>query len=91
MTQREEISVRPLTKQGLELVESPDGLIVYDATTDRVHHLNQTAAVILALCDGTQTVDDISTAVGRLFESADVSPEITMECLEHLTKERLIS
>jgi Coenzyme PQQ synthesis protein D (PqqD) len=91
MTNPEEISVRPVAKKGLELVESPDGLIVYDTTTDRVHHLNQTAAVILALCDGTQTVDDLTTAVGGLFESGDVTPEITRECLEHLTREQLIS
>ena len=91
MTQPEEIAVRPLAKKGLELVESPDGLIVYDSTTDRVHHLNQTAAVILAMCDGTQTVHDIARAVGRLFESGDVSPEVTKECLEHLTKEHLIA
>ena len=91
MSQREEISVRPVAKHGLELVESPDGLIVYDATTDRVHHLNQTAAVILALCDGTQTVRDISAAVARMFESPDVSPELTRECVEHLAREQLIS
>jgi coenzyme PQQ synthesis protein D (PqqD) len=90
MIQPEEVSVRPVAKRGLELVESPDGLIVYDETTDRVHHLNQTAAIILALCDGTQTVDDITVAVGRLFGSGGVTPEITMECLQHLTSEHLI-
>jgi hypothetical protein len=75
---------------GLELVESPDGLIVYDEATDRVHHLNQTAAVILGLCDGTQTVEQIAVTVGRLFDTGAVTTQMTMECLEHLTKERLL-
>lgn len=90
MTQPGDLSARPAAKRGLELVESPDGLIVYDETTDRVHHLNQTAAVILALCDGTQTVHDITAAVGRLFESSDLSPQVTTECLALLTREHLI-
>ena len=74
MTEPEAVSAHPAAKEGLELVESPDGLIVYDETTDRVHHLNQTAAVILGLCDGTQSLAEITVAVGRLFGSGDATP-----------------
>ena len=90
MTHREGASGRPAAKSGLELVESPDGLIVYDETTDRVHHLNQTAAVILGLCDGTQTVDDIAIQVARMFATDEVSPEVIAECLDQLAREQLI-
>ena len=90
MSVPEEISARPAAASGLELVESPDGLIIYDQQTDRVHHLNQTAAVILALCDGTQSVEEITTAVRELFGSGEITSEQTMECLSHLMRERLI-
>jgi hypothetical protein len=36
---------RPRTIDGLEINEVRDGLIVYDATRDRVHYLNATASL----------------------------------------------
>lgn len=43
-----------------------DGLIVYEMSRNRVHYLNATAAVVFALCDGTQD----STSIAELLASA---------------------
>ena len=42
----------PKTTQGLEINAVDDGYIVYQSERDRVHYLNQTAALILELCNG---------------------------------------
>ena len=82
--------MRPSTKAGVEINETQDGLIVYDEVTDRVHHLNQSAAVILQLCDGTWTPEEIASDLGRLFELGQ-SPMDTVEaCLAQLNREGLI-
>jgi hypothetical protein len=84
-------AARPMAADGLELVEAPDGLIVYDPANERVHHLNQTAAVVLGLCDGSQTVGAIAAAVGAMF-SLDAPPdELIIQCIEHLQREHLIA
>jgi len=82
--------VKPAAKDGIEINETQDGLIVYDEETDRVHHLNQTAAVILQLCDGTLSVEEITTDIARMFE-LDQSPAETVEaCLAQLEREGLV-
>jgi hypothetical protein len=81
---------RPKAKDGLELVEAPDGLVVYDEGTDRVHHLNQTAAVILRLCDGTATVEEITDIFGRMFGVDRAPDDVIRECLSQLMDQQLV-
>jgi Coenzyme PQQ synthesis protein D (PqqD) len=83
-------SGRPMARDGLDLTETEDGLIVYDQTTDRVHHLNPTAAVILSLCNGTMTVEEIAHHVGRLFDTGEVPTAMTGQCVRQLERENLI-
>lgn len=58
---------RPAQADGLEVNEVADGLVVYQAVPERVHYLNNTAAIVFELCDGTRTVDDISVALLGAF------------------------
>ena len=44
---------KPRATQGLDVNETEDGLVIYTAANDKVHHLNNTAAVIFQLCDGS--------------------------------------
>jgi hypothetical protein len=81
----------PKVSEGLEIHEMDEGLIVYQDSTDRVHHLNHTAAVILELCDGTHSIVEIAQSVGKVFALAE-SPEIETEaCIEGLVSEGLVS
>lgn len=57
----------PRQAEALEVNEADDGLVVYDAGRDQVHHLNPTAAVIFDLCDGSRDADEIAAVLAELF------------------------
>jgi hypothetical protein len=84
-------SERPTIAADLDVNESEDGLIIYVPTTDRVHYLNATASVVLELCDGSRTAEEIAEGVRQLFE-LELSPVVeTKECLARLLREGLVS
>ena len=80
----------PTMVEGLELNEADDGLVVYEESRDRVHHLNATAALILELCDGTRDADAIADVLARGFELDERPLEETQTCLARLAEEGLI-
>jgi hypothetical protein len=66
------------------------GYIVYQGTTDRVHYLNKTAAIVFEFCDGRLEADGIVARVARAFELSDsVYPDIRA-CMDSLVKEGLV-
>ncbi len=81
----------PTMAEGLDVNETDDGLIIYQESTDRVHHLNPTAAVVFTLCDGTRSPDDIARLVGETFSLGDAPEAETKACLEDLARENLIT
>jgi pyrroloquinoline quinone biosynthesis protein D len=50
--------------------------------------LNDTAAEILALCDGRRTIDDIASTLGEKYH-ADVTDDV-LECLVKLGETELV-
>lgn len=80
----------PKIVDGLDLNETDDGLIVYQESTDRVHHLNPSAAVVFELCDGTRSADVIARLVAETFSLGEVPEVETKACLENLAREMLI-
>ncbi len=58
---------RPAPASDIELVELAEGLMVRQAAPPRVHQLNNTASIILQLCDGERRVDEIARLFGELF------------------------
>ncbi len=79
----------PVTVDHLEVNEVRDGLIVYDATRDRVHYLNATAAVVFTLCDGEHRADAMADEVGALFGVDPPRAEVA-DCLADLAAEGLL-
>ena len=63
---------------GLEVYEAADGLVVFNPASDRVHHLNPTAAVVFELCNGSTTTSEIPTLVARLF-ALEAGPDAAVE------------
>jgi hypothetical protein len=59
---------RPVPTPGIELAERPGGLVVAHET--RSHELNNTASVVLTLCDGKRTVAEIAGDVAKSFALA---------------------
>jgi hypothetical protein len=74
--------------QDLDVNEVPDGYIIYQTAADRVHYLNNTAAVVFELCDGSRGAEDIVSRVSKMFEGASES-EIE-DCIDNLLKEGLV-
>jgi PqqD family protein of HPr-rel-A system len=80
----------PVRAESLDVNEVEDGVIVYDESTDRVHHLNNTAAVVLELCDGSLDADGIATKVAEAFGLPDPPREEVRTCLDRLVAEGLV-
>jgi coenzyme PQQ synthesis protein D (PqqD) len=74
----------------LEVHDLPDGYIVYQAERDRVHYLNQTAAVIFEFCDGKHEPDEIVAHVAKAFELSPSAHDEIRAGLDSLLKEGLV-
>jgi hypothetical protein len=76
---------------GLDVSESEDGLVIYNERTDRVHHLNSTAALVFQLCDGSRSAGEIADLLQKAFK-LDGAPTVEVEtCLRQLVDEQLVS
>ena len=62
---------RPTLCPSIKLAPVEDGLIVFDAARDRVHHLNPLAALIVEFCDGRRTAAEIGAALLPLLDDRD--------------------
>lgn len=85
------VSEKPRAVEGLEIHETEDGLVIYQEETDRVHHLNQTAAAVFYLCDGSRDIDELTSAIGELFGVTEGARTAVLGSLEQLEKEKLVS
>jgi len=59
---------QPQRAAGIDMAEFAWGFMVHQAESSRVHRLNNTASVILELCDGQRTVTEIAEEVADAFE-----------------------
>jgi hypothetical protein len=82
---------QPKIVEGLDLNELDDGMVIFCESTDTVHHLNHTAAVVLQLCDGTRDAEAIAAFVSAAFGLADPPLEETVDCLKTLARQGLVS
>ncbi len=54
-----DLSARYAQATNLEVNQAPDGYVIYQSDPDRVHFLNMSAAVVLELCDGEHSLQEI--------------------------------
>jgi hypothetical protein len=80
----------PRKVESLEVNEADDGLVVYDAAHDQVHHLNPSAALIFDLCDGIREVDEIAATVAEVFRLDELPLAETRTGLDDLEARGLI-
>jgi hypothetical protein len=83
-------SPNPKMAADLEINEVADGYIVYQPDRDRVHYLNQTAALVLELCNGRNAEADLPELLRMAWDLSAPPIEEVAECLETLRKEGLI-
>jgi len=76
--------------EGLEVHEAQDGLVVFNPETDRVHHLNGTAAVVFELCDGSRETANLPALVAELFSLDDPPTDAVSEGLDQLIEQGVL-
>ena len=81
---------RPRAAEGLETDPVADGYVLYQPDRARVHHLNRTAAVVLALCTGRNRIAEMPELLQSAFNLASPPTSETRACLERLIAEDLI-
>jgi hypothetical protein len=80
----------PVTAPDLEINEVSDGYIVYQPDRDRVHYLNQTAALLLELCNGRNAEAQLPELVRLAYDLSNPPIEDVTQCLDTLRNEGLI-
>ncbi|MBT4519886.1 MAG: PqqD family protein [Halieaceae bacterium] len=80
-----------LQSEGLDVHEAEDGLIVFDAETDKVHHLNPTAGVIFELCSRQQSRTDLETLLIELYETEDLPLDAVRSTVQQLADEGVLT
>ena len=63
-------ATRPSKREGLTTVELDGEAVVYDEASGELHHLNPAATIVLSLCDGTLSIEEMASAVSEAFEVA---------------------
>jgi hypothetical protein len=84
------MSDRPSRVNDIDVVEVADGFVVYHPARDRVHFFNHTAAIVLTLCDGSKSDEEIAALVQRCYELPQTPQAEVEECLSQLREEGLV-
>lgn len=84
-------SLGPNQNPALEISEAEDGLVIFNVSTRRVHHLNSTASLLFELCNGENSLSVIHDLMNRLATSLQLSVFDVNDTLEMFTREGLIS
>lgn len=61
------LSLRPKLRGDIIFRRVEDDFVIYDPVTDRTAFLNLSAAVVVDLCDGTRTPDEIAQESSAAF------------------------
>ncbi len=65
---------KPRIRQDNVLAEEVQGeCVVYDSGSKKAHHLNSTLSWVWKHCDGTHTIEDLTTAMQRDLGGKDAS------------------
>lgn len=65
------MSAAPRQASGLDITEVDDGLVVFEPTARRVHHLNVTLTLVFELCTGEHDAAQITELVQAAFGLAE--------------------
>lgn len=74
----------------LDLIAVDNGLMAYDEARDCVHYLNPTAALVLMLCNGANTLDEIAAALQAQFGLDEQPKTDAAEILARFVEEGLV-
>jgi hypothetical protein len=81
---------RPSWTDGLEIVETEDGLQIADPASGRSHELDLISSLVFELCSGERTLRAIVEVVQQAYELAFPPIDEVSACLERLTRDGLV-
>jgi hypothetical protein len=81
----------PMHTEGLQVNELPDGYVIYQPSTERVHYLNGTAAVVFEMCNGKVAADVIPGLVKQAYDLAETPATEVEQCLARFLEEGLVT
>ena len=84
------MSDTPRQSDSLDITEVEDGLVIFEPTSRRVHHLNVTATLVFELCTGDNSVDQIADIVRTAFGVPDTDAAEIIAVVESLRAEKLV-
>jgi hypothetical protein len=84
------VSEHPCRTEDIEINPVEDGFVVYDPARDRVHHLNQTAAVVLEFCTGEIETAEMVSLLQAAYGLPEPPERAVHDCLRQLREEGLI-
>lgn len=76
-------------KSGLVIQDLPEEILVYDLKTNKAHCLNQTAAVVWKLCDGNNSVTEISQLYSRQAGN-QINEDLIWLAIDQLNENKLL-
>jgi hypothetical protein len=85
-----ELPERPVRAAGIEVQEVADGLMIYQADPECVHQLNNTASIVYELCDGTNTVPEISEQLAAVFGLNALPADVAEGCIADLRSKGVV-
>lgn len=71
-------NVKYIRADNLDVHETEDGLIVFDPSTDQVHHLNYSAGVLFEFCKEAHDAAELAQMAAAVYE-LDVPPTEEIE------------
>jgi hypothetical protein len=77
---------RAVLAPGVQLVELASGLMVHQQTPPRVHELNNTASMVLLLCDGERTIAAVAAELAASFALATSPLAEVCACVDGLRR-----
>lgn len=80
----------PVVAKDLDINTIEDGFVIYQHQRGKVHYLNHTAALILELCTGKNSVETIVRLVLAAFDLNDFEKEEVEKGLVALVNEGII-
>lgn len=82
---------RPIGRKDEIVVQNLDGeVLIYDLKINKAYCLNETSALVWQMCDGNNSVSDISQELGKKL-NASATEDLVWFAIDQLKKEKLIA
>lgn len=75
---------------GCEASFAADGIAIYQVSTEKVHYLNPTAAIVYRLCGEKVSTGQIAELLKKYFSLQEPPRNEVRQCIEQLLAEGLI-